>query len=279
MAGVVIDQGDTVIVTSSGGNVTPVANANALESISATAPVAVSAVTSHSQTVSLTGLSGFGTALQVVRVNGAGNALEYGTPAAGYTTEEAQDAVGAMVDSSLVYVDATPLLTRAALTGDVTASQGSNATTIANGVVTNAKAANMATATFKGRNTAGTGSPEDLSVATAQSMLGLGAQPAVAKTANYTLLASDHGKMFTNEGAGGLVRFTLPTWADGLIYKFTVYEPAAVRIFDATGSNIFKGSVSADRWESSTPGVSITVEATASPIWTVTAVVNDADWV
>lgn len=49
-----------------------------------------------------------------------------------YTDELAQDAVGAMVDSSLVYVDATPLLTRAALTGDVTASQGSNATTVKN---------------------------------------------------------------------------------------------------------------------------------------------------
>lgn len=48
-----------------------------------------------------------------------------------YTDERAQDATGAMVDSSLVYVDATPLLTRAALTGDITASQGSNATTLA----------------------------------------------------------------------------------------------------------------------------------------------------
>ena len=45
--------------------------------------------------------------------------------------ELAQDAIGAMVDTSLVYVDATPLLTRAALTGEVTASQGSNATTVA----------------------------------------------------------------------------------------------------------------------------------------------------
>jgi hypothetical protein len=49
----------------------------------------------------------------------------------GYSDEQAQDAVGAMVDASLVYVDATPLLTRAALTGDVTAPQGSNATTLA----------------------------------------------------------------------------------------------------------------------------------------------------
>jgi hypothetical protein len=57
----------------------------------------------------------------------------------GYTNEQAQDAIGAMVDGSLVYVDATPLLQRAALTGDVTASAGSNATTIANNAVTFAK--------------------------------------------------------------------------------------------------------------------------------------------
>jgi carbon monoxide dehydrogenase subunit G len=45
-------------------------------------------------------------------------------------TEVAQDAVGAMVDTSLVYTDATPLLQRAALTGAVTASAGSNTTAL-----------------------------------------------------------------------------------------------------------------------------------------------------
>lgn len=53
------------------------------------------------------------------------------TGGSSYTDENAQDAIGAMVDASLVYVDATPLLTRAALTGDATASQGSNALTLA----------------------------------------------------------------------------------------------------------------------------------------------------
>jgi hypothetical protein len=47
-----------------------------------------------------------------------------------FTDERAQDAIGAMVDSTLVYVDATPLLTRAALTGAITASQGSNTTAL-----------------------------------------------------------------------------------------------------------------------------------------------------
>lgn len=47
-----------------------------------------------------------------------------------YTDELAQDAVGGMVDTSLTYVDATPLLQRAALTGAVTASAGSNSTAL-----------------------------------------------------------------------------------------------------------------------------------------------------
>lgn len=35
----------------------------------------------------------------------------------------------------------------------------------------------------------------------------------VAKTGNYTVLASDHGTIFTTEGAGGTVNFTLPATA------------------------------------------------------------------
>ncbi len=47
-----------------------------------------------------------------------------------YTDELAQDAIGAMVDTTLVYNDATPLLSRAALTGAITASAGSNSTSL-----------------------------------------------------------------------------------------------------------------------------------------------------
>lgn len=47
-----------------------------------------------------------------------------------YTDEMAQDAVGAMVDGSLTYVDGTPLLQRSALTGAITAAAGSNTTTL-----------------------------------------------------------------------------------------------------------------------------------------------------
>jgi len=47
-----------------------------------------------------------------------------------YTDEMAQDAVGAMIDTSLTYVDSTPLLQRSALTGAITASAGSNTTAL-----------------------------------------------------------------------------------------------------------------------------------------------------
>lgn len=72
-----------------------------------------------------------------------------------YTDELAQDAVGAMVDASLTYVDGTPLLQRAALTGDVTASAGSNATTV--GKINGTTMSGLATGILK--NTTGTGVP------------------------------------------------------------------------------------------------------------------------
>jgi hypothetical protein len=59
-----------------------------------------------------------------------------------------------------------------ALSGDVTASgTGTVVATIANAAVTNAKLANVATQTFKGRTTAGTGSPEDLTITQATALL------------------------------------------------------------------------------------------------------------
>jgi hypothetical protein len=50
--------------------------------------------------------------------------------------------------------------------GDITVTTSGTVWTIDNDVITNAKAANMATKTYKGRTTAGTGDPEDVAVAT-----------------------------------------------------------------------------------------------------------------
>jgi hypothetical protein len=63
-------------------------------------------------------------------------------------------------------------LERAALTGDVTASQNSNATTIANDAVSNAKLANMVQSTIKARVTASTGDPEDASLTQVLDLVG-----------------------------------------------------------------------------------------------------------
>lgn len=80
-----------------------------------------------------------------------------------FTDERAQDAIGLMIDSSLTYVDGTPLLQRAALTGDVTASAGGNATTIANDAVTYAKIQNVsATDRLLGRSSVGAGDVEEI---------------------------------------------------------------------------------------------------------------------
>lgn len=62
----------------------------------------------------------------------------------------------------------TAKVTNATHTGDVT---GSTALTIANDAVSNANLANMATATIKGRATAGTGDPEDLTATQATALL------------------------------------------------------------------------------------------------------------
>lgn len=63
-------------------------------------------------------------------VSGDSQILNKPTIPTQYTDELAQDAVGAMVDTTLTYVDGTPLLQRSALTGAITASAGSNTTAL-----------------------------------------------------------------------------------------------------------------------------------------------------
>lgn len=91
-----------------------------------------------------------------------------------YTDEQAQDAVGGIVDSTLVYTDGTPSLGRAALTGDVTASAGSNTTVIADDAVTLAKIQNAAASSkLLGSGASGIGANyEEITLGTNLSMSG-----------------------------------------------------------------------------------------------------------
>ena len=75
-----------------------------------------------------------------------------------------------------------------ALTGDVINIAGALAATIANDAVSNAKLADVATATIKGRATAGAGDPEDLTAAQVRALINV-ADAATANSPDATLLA------------------------------------------------------------------------------------------
>ena len=88
------------------------------------------------------------------------------------TTGDPEDLTAAQVRAILNVADGANNYSHPNHSGDVT-SVGDGATTIAAKAVTLAKMADMATASFIGRNTAATGVPEVLSIATVKTMLGL----------------------------------------------------------------------------------------------------------
>lgn len=96
----------------------------------------------------------------------------------------------------------TQALQRAALTGDVTAGAGSNVTTIAAGVVTLAKMANLAQDQVIGRVTASTGVPETFTVTAA-------ARSVLDDTSTDAMLNTLGGATAT--GTGAVVRANTPT--------------------------------------------------------------------
>lgn len=167
---------------------------------------------------------------------------------------------------------------RAALTGDVTASAGSNSTTIANDAVSNAKLANMAGFTVKAKVDTGSGDPSDLSVA-ADRVVGRsgsgdiddiqistnhiassitlttptlttptinGAKLAqAAKTANYTMTSTDY--VVRCDASGGAFTITLPAAATagaGTIYKIIrtdITSSSTLLTVDANASETIDG--------------------------------------
>jgi len=131
------------------------------------------------------------------------------------------------------------------LTGDITGSgTGSFAATIANNAVTLAKMADMATASLLGRNTAGNGDPEVLSIATIKSMLGFppgGVR--LYRTDNYELTTSGtlYAIPFTHElrddasyhnTSSNTSRITIPEAGWYLINGGLAYEANAIGVRD-----------------------------------------------
>lgn len=104
------------------------------------------------------------------------------------------------VGTSLEFSSTT--LQRSALTGDVTASAGSNATTIATAAVTLAKMADLAQDQFIGRTTASTGVPQTATItAAARTVLDDTTVSAMVDTLGGT----------SAQGTGAIVRATSPT--------------------------------------------------------------------
>lgn len=132
-------------------------------------------------------------------------------------------------------------------TGDVT---GATSLTIANNAVTNAKLAQVATATFKGRSSASTGNVEDLSVAQAKALLNLyltqtvlasgfsiaGGTTSKTLTVNNTIGLSGTDGSVLNIGAGG----TLGTGAFAAAYTHPTHPGDEIAV-NGTGATVVDG--------------------------------------
>lgn len=92
-----------------------------------------------------------------------------------------------------------PGIQRSALTGDVTAAAGSNATTIATAAVTLAKMADLATDRLIGRDTAGTGVPESLTATGGLEFTGAGGIQTSAFTGDVTKTAGGTALTIAND--------------------------------------------------------------------------------
>lgn len=128
--------------------------------------------------------------------------------------------------------------------GDITVSGSGSAYTIDADAVTNAKLANMATDTIKGRTTAGTGDPEDLTPSQVKTMLALNnvnntsdaskpvstAQQAALDQKVDTTSVGVAGGVASLDGTGKVPSTQLPSFVDDVL------EYANLAGFPATGS-------------------------------------------
>lgn len=101
--------------------------------------------------------------------------------------------------------------------------------------------------------------------------------PVIAKTSNYSILASDIKTRFTNAGASGTVVLTLPTAVAGMVYAFYVLAAQTLTITAGTGATIRNAasvSSSAGTASASTVGNVIVLTAVSSTSWITESVVG-----
>ncbi len=90
------------------------------------------------------------------------------------------------------------------------------------------------------------------------------------KTTAYSVLSSDVGKKFTNEGASASVAFTLPTAVANLEYTFYVQDGDGLSVIAAAGDTIRIETLvtaAAGNVSSSTIGSSVTLKAINATEW------------
>ncbi len=102
-------------------------------------------------------------------------------------------------------------------TGDIT-STGDGATTLANGVVTNARLASVATGTVKARKTTGSGAPEDCTLSEVLDLVGSAAQGDLLyrSASGWTRLpAGTSGQVLHTQGSGANPQWATPSGGGG----------------------------------------------------------------
>jgi hypothetical protein len=124
-------------------------------------------------------------------------------------------------------------VTNATHTGDVTGSVG---LTISSDVVDNTKLSNVPTATFKGRNTVGTGDPEDLTVSQAKTLLDLIGINSGDQTITLTgdVTGSGTGSFATTISSKAV---NVPMLADGVDGELITWDSSGVASTVPTGGS------------------------------------------